>query len=52
MQLRHTLKFWTANVQSGEWRVDSNGVSESVTIFVYDTLQDVNADSEVAEMER
>jgi hypothetical protein len=42
-QLRHMLKAWTAHVQSGEWRVISNGVSEPATELY---SQDVKADSE------
>jgi hypothetical protein len=37
------LKAWTAHVQSGEWRVISNGVSEPATELY---SQDVKADSE------
>ena len=47
-QLRHMLKFLAANVQSGNWRVSSNGVSKQAIIF---GLQDVD-DSEEAELER
>lgn len=41
------LNFLAANVQSGNWRVDSNGVSEQAITF---GLQDVD-DSEEAELE-
>jgi hypothetical protein len=41
MHFRRLLRARTANIQSGEWRVDLNGKSEPATKF---ELQDANAD--------
>ena len=41
MHFRPLLRARTANIQSGEWRVDLNGKSEPATKF---ELQDANAD--------
>jgi hypothetical protein len=41
MHFRPLLRARTANIQSGEWRVDLNGKSEPATKF---ELEDANSD--------